>query len=144
MSKKQQQPRLKDIWYGHDEKRFTAIPLSLWDHAVQWKLTQNEYIVLLALLRYKWTADHPRPAVASIARYALVGERHARRAVEKLEERGLLKRIKRTKGSQRPNEYDLSPLFEKLKRAAADKPISEADIEEFIREFGDGPKEQVA
>lgn len=83
-------------------------------------LSPLELLILIQLSGAWWTKDEmPFPSMRTLAIRCGTSERQVLRAVGKLEEVGLLKRVKRrSKGLIASNAYDLSPLVEMLQEVA--------------------------
>lgn len=93
------------------------------------RLAPAELLVLLQLVGAWWKKDDlPFPALKTLAVRCGVSDRQAQRAVSRLEEIGLIKRVKRKeRGMIASNAYDLKPLVKFLEE------ISRAFPNEFVR-----------
>ena len=79
-------------------------------------LSAVELLVLLQIVAAWWkTDDLPYPSMRTLALRSGVPERQVQRAINRLDEIGLIKRVRRKKkGVIASNAYDLSPLVEIL------------------------------
>jgi DNA-binding transcriptional regulator YhcF (GntR family) len=103
---------------------YTVLPVALLRGQARLKIGANELAVLVHLIDHWWKPDDmPWPSKRTIAERLGTSPKTVQRAIVKLENEGLLKRKERysvkTKG-RTSNEYDLSPLVERLKPIAAD------------------------
>lgn len=80
------------------------------------KLAPLELLILIELVGTWWKKDDPPfPSMKTLADRCGTSERQVLRAVTKLEEKDLLKRVKRrNKGIIASNAYDLQPLVDML------------------------------
>jgi predicted transcriptional regulator len=95
------------------EAGFTILPSVLMTEQHELGLDPIDLNILLQLATHWWTANRPPYLTkATLARRLGVHPSTIRRHVARLEERGLLKRVKRTDRAhrQRSNLYDLKPL----------------------------------
>lgn len=79
--------------------------------------------MLLHLIDHWWEeTTMPFPSKKRLAERLGVSDKTVQRAMQRLETEGLVKRVVRNhaSGGQASNEYDLSPLVEKLKPIARD------------------------
>ena len=74
-------------------------------------LDNGDFAIITQLCSFKWSAANPYPSIATLAKRTGLSPRTVQRHVEKLERRGIVKRVPRDHST---NEYDLWPLFEKL------------------------------
>ncbi|RYD94752.1 MAG: helix-turn-helix domain-containing protein, partial [Sphingobacteriales bacterium] len=76
------------------------------------RLSPAELNILFQLVGAWWRkGENPYPALKTLAVRSGISDRQAQRAVSRLEDLGLLKRVKRkTGGLIASNAYDLSPL----------------------------------
>jgi DNA replication protein DnaD len=99
------------------EAGFSIIPSVLFKHQNDLQLTPVDLNILLQLADFWWKANRrPIPAKGTLAKRLGVDSSTIRRHIANLEERGLIKRVKRwddAKG-QRSNEYDLKGLADAL------------------------------
>ncbi|UOA34413.1 hypothetical protein DSM110093_04249 (plasmid) [Sulfitobacter sp. DSM 110093] len=88
------------------------------------RLSPVELLVLIELSGSWWKRDEqPYPSMRTLSTRCGTSERQILRAIGRLEEIGLLKRVKRrTKGIISSNAYDLLPLVEQLQAVAAAYP----------------------
>jgi AraC-like DNA-binding protein len=84
------------------------------------RLSPVELLILIELASSWWKKDEqPYPSMKTLATRCGTSERQILRAISRLEELNMLKRVKRrTKGIISSNAYDLQPLVEVLKVAA--------------------------
>jgi len=84
------------------------------------RLSPVELLVLIELASSWWKKDEqPYPSMKTLATRCGTSERQILRAISKLEDLDMLKRVKRrTRGIISSNAYDLLPLVEVLKTAA--------------------------
>jgi len=82
----------------------------------EFRLSPTELLVLIQLSGAWWhKEDKPFPSMRTLARRCGVSERQIHRAISKLEELGLVKKInRRAKGIIASNAYDLEPLVDIL------------------------------
>ncbi len=80
------------------------------------RLSPVELLVLIQLVGTWWRrGELPFPSMRTLALRCGVSERQIQRAIKRLIDRGLLKKVKRrTKGIISSNAYDLEPLVELL------------------------------
>ncbi len=92
------------------------------------RLSPVELLVLIELAAAWWKREeHPYPSMRTLAVRCGTSERQILRAISKLEDIPLLKRIKRrSKGIISSNAYDLSPLVEQLDEIAKIYPAEHA------------------
>jgi hypothetical protein len=105
------------------ERGFAQVPnylLLLNQFLGEERLSPVELLILLQLVGGWWNKeDLPFPSVGTLALRCGVSTRQIQRAVGRLEELGLLKRVKRrTKGIITSNAYDLTGLVESLDQVA--------------------------
>ena len=103
---------------------YTVLPVALLRGQARLKIGINELAVLVHLIDHWWKPEGmPYPKKQTIAERLGVSQKTVQRAIVNLEREGLLLRKERysnaTKG-RTSNEYDLSPLVERLKPIAAD------------------------
>ena len=77
-------------------------------------LSHGEALLVLHLMDFKWDESAPFPSYGRLSRRMGVSVKMVRRYAIALERKGYLRRVVR-KG--RTNLFDLSPLFDRLKRA---------------------------
>lgn len=113
---------------------YTVLPVALLRGQARLKIGINELAVLVHLIDHWWKPEGmPYPKKQTIAERLGVSQKTVQRAIVNLEREGLLLRKERysnaTKG-RTSNEYDLSPLVERLKPIAADmaKATEEAKV----------------
>lgn len=96
-------------------RSYTQIPNLLIKHRADLGITPAEWSILTSLLATKWTHNNPYPSVASLGKQTGRATISARRQLRSLSEKGLLRRIYR---HNRSNEYDLTPLIDRLESYA--------------------------
>jgi DNA-binding transcriptional MocR family regulator len=79
-------------------------------------ITPLEYTVISGLLSHQWSEDNPYPSLTTVSSYIDRSRGTAQAAVRSLEKKGFVIRISR--GSNETNEYDFSPLVERLESYA--------------------------
>jgi hypothetical protein len=93
---------------------FQLVPDVLLKHQDRLGLTPVDLVVLLNVLMHWWFADQlPFPKTALIARRMGVGQRTVQRSLQRLEQRGLIERVK----GQKPGDatrFDPSALAHRL------------------------------
>lgn len=84
------------------------------------RLSPVELMTLFQLVATWWKKDEaPYPSIKTLALRTGVSERQMQRAINTLEQKNLIKRVKKKgKGIISANAYDLSPLVETLNSAA--------------------------
>lgn len=84
------------------------------------QLSPTELLVLFQLVGSWWKKDAlPFPSMATLAKRCGVSSRQIQRAVNELEAKGLIQRVKRrSSGIISSNAYDLAPLAEVLGEVA--------------------------
>jgi DNA-binding MarR family transcriptional regulator len=98
------------------EDGYTPVPNAFLTHYRALKISAPEAMLILHLMSHKWGKDNPFPSFARISRLMKVSETAARGHARSLQNKGLINRIKRP---GRTNEFDLTPLFQKLEGAVA-------------------------
>ena len=93
---------------------FTPIPTAFLEHYGQLGITSSEAMLITHLMSHKWDEKNPFPRFARIAARMDISETATRGHARSLEKKGFLHRIKRP---GRSNEFDLTPLFERLEQA---------------------------
>lgn len=84
------------------------------------RLGALELLVLIQLVATWWKKDElPFPSMKTLALRSGASERQIQRTVNRLEELGLIQRVKRGEGLMSSNAYDLRPLVELLTRIPA-------------------------
>lgn len=85
------------------------------------RLSPVEMLVVLQLVGAWWKKDHmPFPSMVTLAARCGVSDRQIQRAINELEKRKLIERVKRRSetGIRSNNAYDLKPLIEMLNRVS--------------------------
>jgi DNA-binding transcriptional ArsR family regulator len=102
---------------------FLVVPRVLLLKQRELDLDNGEVMVLLNLFAHWWDdADHPYPAVSSMAQRMGLSIRTVQRTLEKLEKRGFIERLRNTRGNGRSSElrvtrYALHGAVAKIKAA---------------------------
>ena len=106
------------------DANYTVIPSALIRGQARLGIDAMELAVLVHLLDHWWQADQmPWPSKKTIGDRLKVSQKTVQRAMVRLEQGGLVLRKERYHkgtGGRTSNEYDLSPLVERLKPIAAD------------------------
>jgi DNA-binding transcriptional regulator YhcF (GntR family) len=121
----QQALKVLDQKWGKDtmEANYTVLPSALIRGQARLKINATELAVLVHLIDHWWKADEmPWPSKKTLAERLGVGVKTIQRAMAHLEEEGLIKRNPRFNrtGARTSNEYDLTPLVQRLKPIAQD------------------------
>lgn len=109
---------------------YTVVPSALLRGQARLGIGPTELAVLLHLMEHWWRPeDMPWPSKKTIAERLGVSSKTVQRAVVTLEAGNLLRRNERyhKTGGRTSNEYDLSPLVERLKPIVADMEQAEKD-----------------
>ncbi len=108
---------------------FTPISNAFLEHYAQIGITSPEAMLLIHLISYKWDEKHPYPKFSRLAAKMKISETAVRAHARHLEEKQLLRRVKRPGTT---NQFDLAPLFRKLeevhKKAQLDQSLRD-DLE---------------
>ncbi len=103
---------------------YTVLPSALLRGQARLKINATELAVLVHLIDHWWKADEmPWPSKRTLAERLRVGEKTIQRAMAHMEEENLIKRnprFSKKNNARTSNEYDLSPLVERLKTIAKD------------------------
>jgi predicted transcriptional regulator len=101
---------------------FTVLPAALLQGQARLKINATDLAVLIHLIEHWWNPGAmPWPKKERIAERLGVTPKTVQRASVHLEQAGLIKRNERfSNGRRTSNEYDLSPLVERLKEISAD------------------------
>ncbi len=101
---------------------YTVLPKALLQGQARLKINATDLAVLIHLIEHWWRPDEmPWPKKARIAERLAVTPKTVQRSIARLEEEGLLKRVNRFNNGRRvSNEYDLSPLVERIKAISLD------------------------
>jgi predicted transcriptional regulator len=102
---------------------YTVIPCALLRGQARLHIGPSELAVLIHLIDHWWRPDAmPWPSKQTLADRLGVSTKTVQRAIVNLEKEGLVLRKDRyhKTGGRTSNEYDLSPLVERLKPIAAD------------------------
>lgn len=113
------------------EVGYTVLPVALLRGQARLKIGMNELAVLVHLIDHWWKPDGmPYPKKQTIAERLGISPKTVQRAIVNLEREGLLIRKERysnaTKG-RTSNEYDLSPLVDRLQPIANDMAAAAAE-----------------
>lgn len=102
---------------------FTFVPSVLLRAQARLHINATELAVLMHLIDHWWEDEEmPFPSKRRLAERLSVSDKTVQRAIKRLEDEGLVRRIVRrhSSGGQASNIYDLKPLVEKLKPIAKD------------------------
>lgn len=103
-------------WSADIEKcNYTMIPNLLIKHQKNLNISSAEFVILQGLILHKWTERHPYPSLVTISEYCGLHPNTVRRNVRNLESKEIIKRIDRNGYT---NEYNFSPLINKLNHLA--------------------------
>ena len=105
-------------WGGTTKKGFTPVARSFLRHYTELGISMEEAMLILHVLDYAWNTTLPFPKVSTLCQYTGKTDKTIRTYLRDLRAKGLLKTVNR---GGRSNEYDFSPLFEKL-RTLSDLP----------------------
>lgn len=103
------------------DANYTIVPRALLRGQARLGINANDLAVLIHLLDHWWQAEAmPWPSKKTIAERLSVNEKTVQRAMKRLEDANLIQRNERyhNTGGRTSNEYDLSPLVERLKPIA--------------------------
>ncbi|MCB9949857.1 MAG: helix-turn-helix domain-containing protein [Planctomycetaceae bacterium] len=92
-------------------KGFTPVCDYFLENYDRLNLTNTEAMVIIHLMSYKWDSSKPFPSIGRLASRMGIGETAVRGHIRRIEQKGCLVRNFRTGNT---NEFDLTPLFEKL------------------------------
>lgn len=95
---------------------FTPLPDPILDFRAEVGLTIQEFYLYADVMRFKWTAALPAPALGELARRSGVSERTIQRLKRSLVQKGLLILIPRTcqtTSRQLPDAWDFTPLHDR-------------------------------
>lgn len=90
---------------------FVAVPTALLRHYTALNLNNSELVFVMELMCFKWDEAAPFPSYTTLAQRMGVTTEAVRNHAKALEDKGLLRRVKR---SGRTNAFELRPLTEKL------------------------------
>jgi len=74
-------------------------------------ITQEEAMFVIHCVKYKWTIESPYPSLATIAKAMGISRNSVQRYARSLQNKGLIKRIRR-EGA--PSKINIEPLIKKL------------------------------
>jgi DNA-binding MarR family transcriptional regulator len=97
------------------EHGFTAVPNLLFSHQKELGLSAPEFLVLVAIESFRWTKDNPWPSLGALKKCSGYAPRSLSRIITSLENKHLIKRIRRRGTS---NLYSLHPLISRLDQIA--------------------------
>lgn len=119
--------------WKHEElfgRGYVPLPTLFLHHYANLKpypLSAGEAMFVLHLMEFKWDSRSPYPSYRMLARRMNVSDKAVRRHAQNLETKKLLKRGQRIGGT---NRFDLTPLFDALKKAVEqDRRAAETDDE---------------
>ena len=101
------------------DEGYVAVPAAFLRNYTRLELSNSELVFILQLMSFKWNENAPFPSYKTVAQRMGITTEMARRHAKSLEEKGLLKRVKRTGQS---NAFDLRPLTAALESFTAEKP----------------------
>lgn len=111
---------IQDKWGEALHDGFVVIPSALLRHQHKLKIDNGEMVVLMNLLMSWWkVGTYPFPSTTSIAKRMGVSRRTAQRHIERLEDKGLIRRIwgpTQHNIEQAKSKYDLTGIVTELKR----------------------------
>lgn len=118
-------PKILNQKWGKDTMaaNYAVIPSALIRGQARLGINATEFALLIHLVDHWWKpSEMPWPSKKTLAERLRVGEKTVQRAMARLEEEGLIQRKKRFNrtGARTSNEYDLTPLVERLKLIAKD------------------------
>jgi hypothetical protein len=111
-------------WGGNKEvfaKGFVSVPTLFLEARASLKphvLNPAETMFVIDLMSHKWDARSPFPGYKRLAKMMGCSEQYVRKIARTLENKQFIKRIARVGAT---NEFDLSPLFAKLTKYAAEQ-----------------------
>lgn len=109
-------------WGGTTEHGFTAVSRTFLRNYVSMGITMGEAMLIIQILDFKWRDAHPFPKVETLAQLTGMNIKTIRLYISSLR----AKRMVRTRlRNGRSNEYDFTPLFDKLKKIANATPVAE-------------------
>lgn len=123
--KPQQEEKVLNQKWGEDtmQANYTVVPSALLKGQARLRINATELALLIHLMDHWWQADKmPWPSKKTLAERLGVGPKTIQRAMAHLEQEELIKRVPRFNktGGRSSNEYDLSPLVQRLKPIASD------------------------
>lgn len=95
---------------------YTQIPNLLIIHTADLGITPTEFVFLACMLMYKRTRENPFPSLTTVSSYTGKSRNTMQAAARNLETKGLIERVSR--GGNKTNEYNVTPLQEKLESYA--------------------------
>lgn len=111
-------------WGGTTKKGFTPVARAFLRHYIQLGISMEEAMLILHVLDYAWCSTLPFPKVRTLCQYTGKTDKTIRNYLRSLRIKGFLKT--RNRGG-RSNEYDFSPLFERL-RSVSDIPEAKEEV----------------
>ncbi len=105
--------------YGH-----TAIPNLLIEHVVNLKLSPSEFLIVVCVLKFKWSDEDPYPSADTLSKLSGLAKNTVRTQIRQLKKRGIVKVVRRTSenNAQQSNGYDFTPLRKRLESYAQRTP----------------------
>lgn len=105
--------------YGH-----TTVPNLLIEHIVDLKLSPSEFLIVVCVLKFKWSDEDPYPSADTLSKLSGLAKNTVRTQIRQLKKRGLVKVVRRTSenNAQQSNGYDFTPLRKKLESYAQRTP----------------------
>jgi DNA-binding MarR family transcriptional regulator len=111
---KQIQRKVSDRWTPDlAAGGWLAVPNFFLNHYRDLKdpLSTHEFVLVLHVMRHKWSKDAPFPSAKRLARLMGISSTAVRNHLRSLEKKGYLRKVAR---SGRSNALDLTPLFSAL------------------------------
>lgn len=108
---------------------YTQVPNDLFKFQAELKITNGELTALLHCLLFKWSTSNPYPSVETIAKRSGMSAITVRRHFRNLENKSLIKRIRRYGET---SEYDFTQLRAKLEDISSTHSI---DVQKQIAEL---------
>lgn len=93
-------------------KGYTSLPNELIDHLVDLKMSPSEFLVVVCILKYKWSDEDPYPSTDTLSKLSGLAKNTVRTQVRQLKKRGLINVVPRAgkNNAQQSNGYDFVPL----------------------------------
>jgi hypothetical protein len=125
-------------WHHEEffDNGFVAVPvrfLELYAHLKPHPLSAGEALFALELMSFKWTSDAPFPSYERIAQRMCVSDKAVRRYAKSLQDKKYLRRETRI---GKTNRFDLTGLFEALRKAIERSKQEEAAQKMELRATG--------
>ena len=101
------------------QEGFVAVPAAFLRLYTRLDLSNGQFVFILQLMSFKWNESAPFPSYKTLAQRMGITTEMARQHAKHLEEKGLLRRVKRNGQS---NAFDLQPLTTALQSLFAANP----------------------